>query len=133
MPKEPVRYCSVRWFLGRLEDLGGGAVLDELAEVHEAGEIGDAGGLLHVVGDDEDGHFVLEGEDHVLDFRRGDRVEGGGGLVEEEDFRLGGQGAGDAQALLLAAGELDGRLVQPVFDFVPEGGGRGAPSRPARR
>ena len=34
---------------------------------------------------------------------------------------LHGHGPGDAQPLVLAAGESQGRLVQPVLDFVPEG------------
>ena len=33
-----------------------------------------------------------------------------------------GHGPGDAQTLVLAAGESQGRLVQPVLDLVPEGG-----------
>src|SRR5512138_2984286 len=41
--------------LGAGEDAVGGAELDQLAEPEEAGKVGDAGGLLHVVGDDHDG------------------------------------------------------------------------------
>ena len=36
------------------------------------------------------------------------RVQGRGGLVEEQHFRLHGQGSGDGHALLLAAGDLPG-------------------------
>ena len=36
------------------------------------------------------------------------RVQGGGGLVKEEDLRVHGQGPGDGHPLLLAAGELPG-------------------------
>ena len=37
------------------EDLVGLSILDELAEVKEGGAIGDTGGLLHVMRDDDDG------------------------------------------------------------------------------
>ena len=49
------------------------------------------------------------------------RVEGGGGLVHQQHFRVGRQGPGDAQPLLLAAGQVQGRDVQPVLDLVPQG------------
>ena len=39
------------------------------------------------------------------------RVQGAGGLVEEHDFRFHGQGPGDGDALLLAAGEVAGAVV----------------------
>src|SRR3954454_25006052 len=42
------------------EDLLGRPDLDELAEPEEPGAVGDAGGLLHVVGDDDDGELALE-------------------------------------------------------------------------
>jgi hypothetical protein len=35
---------------------------------------------------------------------------------------LHGDGAGDAQSLLLAAGQAGARLVQPVFDLFPQAG-----------
>jgi hypothetical protein len=75
------------------------------------------------VGDDDDGEAGAEVEDEFLDFGGGDGVEGGAGLIHEEDLWLDGDGAGDAEALLLAAGEAVGALVKAVFDFVPEGGG----------
>ena len=42
-------------------------------------------------------------------------------------------GAGDAQALLLAAGEAGAGLVQPVLDLVPQVGARAATSPRGRR
>ena len=47
---------------------------------------------------------------------------GGARLVHEEHLGLDGQRPGDAQALLLAAREPDGRLAQPVLDDVPQRG-----------
>ena len=60
--------------------------------------------------------------EHILDAHGGDRVDGDGELVQAENLRLVRQGAGDGQALLLAAGELGAQAVQAVFDLVPEGG-----------
>jgi len=53
---------------------------------------------------EEGGHGGL---DELLAFG----VEVAGGFVEDEDLRLGEDGAGDGEALLLAAGELDDELV----------------------
>ena len=61
-------------------------------------------------------------EDHVLDPAVAIGIEGGGRLIEQQQFGIGRQGPGDAQPLLLAAGELERRLVQPVLHFVPQGG-----------
>ncbi len=40
-------------------------------------------------------------------------VQGGGGFVEEDDFGVHGQGPGDGDALLLAAGEFGGGSGPP--------------------
>ena len=50
-------------------------------------------------------------DDQPVDHRAHDRVEAGGRLVEEQDVGLGGDGAGQADALLHAAGELRRREV----------------------
>src|SRR5208283_5060865 len=92
---------------GRGEHLAGGIELDHLAEIHEGGVVRHARRLLHVVGDDRDRIVVLEFVDQLLDLGRRDRVERGAGLVEQDHFRLDRHGAGDAQALLLAAGETE--------------------------
>ncbi len=62
------------------------------------------------MGDEEDGlaDGGLEGEELVLEAFADDGVDGAEGLVHEEDGRVGGEGAGDADALALAAGELGG-------------------------
>ena len=99
----------------------GGAELNELAVEKEGGEIADAGGLLHVVSDGDDGAEILELNEELFDFGGADGIESGAGLVEEKDFRFDGEGASDAETLLLAAGKLVGGLVQVVLDFVPEG------------
>src|SRR6266850_689426 len=104
------------------EDLLGGAMLHQLAHVEERGGVRDARGLLHVVGDDDDGELLAKLPDQLLDLGGGDGVEGAGGLVHEQDFRPHGQCARDAEPLLLAAGERERGVVQPVLHLVPEGG-----------
>ncbi len=51
----------------------------------------------------------------------GDGIQGTGGLVHEQHLWLHGQGPGDAQPLLLAPGEAQGVLFQPILHFVPDG------------
>ena len=80
-----------------------GAVLGDLAVAHHE----DAVAALHrrqAVGDDDGGsafHCLFEGR---LDQAFGDGVEGAGGFVEDEEVLPGQQGAGDGEALALAAG-----------------------------
>ena len=53
----------------------------------------------------------LEVLHQVLDAGRRDRVEGRARLVHQDDLRLDGDRAGDAQPLLLAAGQRVGVLL----------------------
>ena len=92
--------------LGRLllrtgEDVGRGTGLDQFAEVEEGRVVGDAGGLLHGVSDDDDRVVVLELLNELLDAGGRDRVKGRARLVEQKDLGLDGNAAGDAKALLL--------------------------------
>ena len=89
-------------------------------EPEERGDVRDARRLLHVVRHDDDRVVRLELVDQLLDALRGDRIERRRRLVHQQDLRLDGQRAGDAQPLLLAAGERQRRGVQPVLDLVPE-------------
>ena len=86
------------------------AALDNEAAFDDKNLIGAADGG-EPVGDDEGGaalHELVEaGLDHGLRFG----VERAGGFVENEDARLGKKGAGDGEALALAAGELDAALA----------------------
>ena len=74
----------------------------------------------------DDAHFVGN-DDHrdpqpavdVLDAARGwirwrGRIEGGGRLIAKQDLGIGGQGAGDGHALLLAARQLGGVGAAPI-------------------
>ena len=93
--------------MGGAEFVGGGDQF-ERAVVQQR----DAGGqherLADVVGDEEGGlvDAAAEVEEQALEFEAGDGVERGEGLVEQEQGRVGGEGAGDADALLLPAGEM---------------------------
>ena len=106
---------------------------DAVADGDDAvGELGDVG----LVGDDDDGvalgvELVEEGHDLVA----GLGVEVSGGLVGEDDGGVVDQGAGDGDALALAAGELVGLVhhagaeVDGLEDFLGAGdalGGGGA-------
>ena len=86
----------------------------------EGGHVGDARRLLHVVRDDHDRVVALQLVHQVLDPGRRDRVERRCGLVHQDHVRLDREAAGDAEPLLLAAGEAQSRLLQPVLDLVPE-------------
>ncbi len=102
----------MRAFLGVGEDFAGVAAFDDVAVVHEDQGVGDFAGEAHFVGDDDHGHAFFgevlhDGEDFADFFG----VQGGGGFVEEHDLGVHGQGPGDRDALLLAAGELGGVVV----------------------
>ena len=94
--------------------------LDELAAEEEGRPVGDPGRLLGVVRHEDDRVFGLQPPEGLLDLRGRDRVEPRARLVEEDELRLQGQDPGDAEPLLLPAGELEGRGIQPVLDLVPE-------------
>ena len=105
-----------------------GAAVDELVEVGVAGGVhrldraapadaavvqhrdvvGDGADRGHVVGDGDRGRAHLGDElaDQLVDDVGQDRVEAGGRLVEEDHLGVGGDGAGEADALLHAAREL---------------------------
>ena len=74
------------------------------------------------MGDDHNGVGFLQLRDQILDLGGGNRVEGRGRLVHQQDIRLHGERTGDADALLLAAGEGEGGFFEPVLDLVPDGG-----------
>ena len=112
---------------GRAEHLGRRAGLDQLAHPviahkHHSHVVGHPSGLEHVVGYKHYRDIPGQAGDELLDLGRGNGVESRAGLVHEEHLGLDRQRPGDAQALLLAARQLQGRLAQPVLHQVPEGG-----------
>ncbi len=67
------------------------------------------------MGDDHHGHaFVGQLAHDLEDVADQFRVEGAGGFVEQHHIRVHGEGAGDGDTLLLAAGELGREGVFPV-------------------
>ena len=89
-------------------------------EREERGHVRDPRRLLHVVRDDHERVLVLQLVHQVLDLRRRDRVERRSRLVEQDHVRLDRDRAGEAKPLLLAAGEAEGALLEPILDLVPE-------------
>ena len=58
--------------------------------------------------------------DQRLDGLGGDRVQRGGRLVEQQHVRADGQRPGQAEQLLLAAGQPERGILQAVADRAPE-------------
>ena len=90
--------------------------------------VGEAEGFVAVVGDEEGGDAGLAGDaGKVFDEGgTGGWIECGEGFVEEEEFGLDGEGAGQADALGLAAGEFAGVAIGEGADaetIEPVGGG----------
>ena len=88
--------------------------LDELGEVHDADAVGDVAHHRQVVADEHVGRLLLGLQLHqqVEDARLHGDVERRGRLVADHQVRVAGEGAGDGDALLLAAGELRRPLEQ---------------------
>jgi hypothetical protein len=82
--------------------------------------IRDPVGLLEVVGDDHDRHLLTQLDDQILDHGGRARIERRAGLVEQQDLRLRGQRARDAQTLLLASGETQRGVIEVVGDLVEQ-------------
>jgi len=89
----------------RRKPLRGRACLHELAAAHDENSIGDGKGFFLVVGDKHRGNAerLLDFADFLPDAQAEGGVEVGERLVQEQDFRLGDEGAGERDALLLAA------------------------------
>ena len=62
----------------------------------------------------------LELVDQLLDALRGDRIERRRRFVHQQDVGLDRERPRDAEALLLAAREREGGLVQAVLHLVPD-------------
>ena len=94
--------------LGPLDDVGGGAVLDHAAGVHDDDPVGHLGDHREVVRHVDHRHAVLVAQPGELrqDPVLGEHVQPGGRLVEHGDRGLADAGHGDRHPLLLAAGEL---------------------------
>jgi len=89
-------------------DLVGGADLLDAALVHDDHAVGDLERLLLVVGDEDAGHvdLVVQPAQPAAQLLADLGVERAEGLVEQQHLGLDGQGAGQRDALALAAREL---------------------------
>ncbi len=99
--------------LGASQDGAGVPRLDDGAVV-EDGDVLAGGGGGQVVGDEEQGGGLGQagqGGQEPEDLGSSDDVEGGGGLVGDDEDGFGGQGQGQADALALASGKAPGDTV----------------------
>ena len=123
------------------QQVGGGGELGERAADPQHGDlVAELDRLVDVVGDEEDGlaELLLQPQELVLQLLAHDRVDRAERLVHQHHRRVGGQRAGHADALLLAAGELGGvaageagRQADPLEQLHRPGAGRGLASRRA--
>ena len=90
--------------------------LDDLAQVHDGDPVRDVPHHGQVVRNEEvgDAELVLQVVEQVDHAGLNGHVERGDGLVEDQELGLEHQGAGDADPLALAAGELVGVAVGVV-------------------
>src|SRR5262249_48644152 len=70
---------------------------------------------------DRDGVLLLEFLHELFDAACGNRVKRRAGFVHQQHFRFGRNGAGNAQALLLPAGQRQTALLELVLHLVPDG------------
>ena len=69
------------------------------------------------MGDHKDGlAHAVDSREEAQQLVGGAGIQGAGGLVGQDDLRGSDQGAGDGSALLLAAGDLVGILLQQAFN-----------------
>lgn len=86
---------------------------DDAAGFEEDDARGEKQRFAKIVGDENDGlaQAAGEGAEFALKLGAGDGIECAEGLVHEQDRRIGGKGAGDANALTLATGEFAGTAM----------------------
>ena len=93
------------------------------ALAHEDNLVGDAHGLLLIVGDENRGDLglLLNPPDLRAHFHAQAGVQIAQRLVQQQYIRLLDQGPGDGYTLLLAAGELSGLALEKVLDLYQPG------------
>ena len=94
--------------------------LHDPASGQDQGGIGQPPGLPQIMGDQDDGTASPKGQDQLLYPEGRVPVQRGGRLVQQKQLRVEGQGAGEAEPLLLAPGQGGRRGIQPVRDLLPE-------------
>ncbi len=98
------------------QDVGGGAELYDVPALHDGDAVADLQRLRQVVADKDDGlvKFALQIEQIVLELVADQRIQGGERLIHQQDVGVGGERAGEADALLHAAGQFLHGLVGPA-------------------
>src|SRR6185437_6516787 len=112
LPRQPVHLALDQFAVKPLaaHELVGGAVLDGAAGLQDddAVEVAHGG---EPVGDGDHGAAAHQAGERLADDFLGFTVERRGGFVEQEERRVLEEGAGDGDALALAAGELDAAVA----------------------
>jgi hypothetical protein len=75
---------------------------------------GEEQGFSQIVSDEDDGFAEAAGEgaELALELGTGDGIERAEGLVHQKNGRIGGESAGDADALTLASGKFAGAAMR---------------------
>jgi hypothetical protein len=93
----------------------GGAVDEAQGRVQDRHPVAEPLGFFEAVGGEEDRHVPLpQRSDEVMDLARRHRVEPGGGLVEEEDRRVGQQRPGERHPLAQTLGQRTAQVICAV-------------------
>jgi hypothetical protein len=96
--------------LSRAEYLLGRPLSQKIPGLHEDDPVGQLPCKAHVVSNDDHGHpLVRQGVDGIKYLSHQLRIEGGGRLVKEHQFRFHGQSPGDGYPLLLPPGKGGGK------------------------
>src|SRR5471032_1321935 len=99
------------------QDSGRIAFGDQLSIIDDIGSFADVQGLADVVvGDQYTDALGLEVMDDLFDIANGNRVDPGKGFIEQDEFRRGGQGAGDFHATPFTTGQAHAEVVANVAD-----------------
>ena len=102
---------------GVVKHLPGHADFHDVPGVHHRHPVRHIGDHAQIVGDINGGQGVFTHQiaDQVQNLRLDGHVQGGGGLVANQDFRVAGYGDSDDHTLAHAAGKLVGILLCPAF------------------
>ena len=113
---------------------GDGGAFDDATGIHNVHMVAGLGDDSEVVGDEDDGgaQILLAFADEIEDLLLNGDVEGGGGLVGDEEFGLGDESHGNHDPLAHAAGEFMGVAVDAGFGIGDADFGEGFDGASAR-
>src|SRR5690625_1974227 len=97
-------------------------LLDQAPQVEKGDLLRHARRLLRRVGDDDAGVVPAQFVDQLRDDRGGDGIQRRARLVHEDHLRSHGDGARDAEPLLLAAGQAGRGRMEAVLDLLEKAG-----------